>query len=310
MELSKRHQLLGHLACFGAYAIFGINIVMCKDIANEGGIPPIALFTLRALGAGLLFWLISLCLPREHVAPRDLLRIVAASVVGLITPQLTFLSAITMTTAIDTSILSSTTPIMTMFVAALFLKEPITGKKAIGVTLGLSGVIILILNSISVSSGADHTRPLGVVLLIVNTFSFALYLGIFRPLIQKYSVVTFMKWMFLVAFVLSLPFSAHRLLFDIDYAAIPTPVVWEIVFLIVAATFIAYFLIPIGQKNLRPTLVSMYSYLQPIIATIISISLGMDRLTWQKIVAVLLVVAGVTLVNRSRAASDTTPTQS
>ncbi|MDO4217812.1 MAG: DMT family transporter [Bacteroidales bacterium] len=294
---------LGHLASFGAYAIFGINIVLCKDIANEGGISPIALFTFRSLVAGALFWLLSFFLPKEPVEKGDMLKIVGASLIGLFIPQMTFLSAITMTTTIDTSILSSMTPIMTMFVAAIFLKEPITWKKALGVALGLSGALILIFNSVGRSGGVDHTEPLGVVLLIINTFCFALYLGIFRPLIAKYSVVTFMKWMFLVSFIVSLPLSAKQIFTVIDYQAVSAQVWWEIAYLIFFATFVAYFLIPLGQKHIRPTLVSMYSYLQPIIAAAISISLGLDTFTWQKLLAVILVFAGVAIVNQSRAAT-------
>ena len=305
---------IGHLASFGAYAIFGINIVLCKDIANEGGISPIALFTFRSLVAGILFWILSLFLPRqeavttsgrERVPRADLLRIAVASLVGLFIPQMTFLSAITMTTTIDTSILSSMTPIMTMFVAAIFLKEPITWKKAIGVALGLSGALLLIFNSIGVTGGVDHTRPMGVLLLIVNTFSFAFYLGVFRPLISRYSVVTFMKWMFLFSFLMSLPLSARQIFTVIDYPSVRAQVWWEIAYLIFFATFVAYFLIPLGQKHIRPTLVSMYSYLQPIIAAAISISMGLDTLSCQKALAVALVFAGVYVVNRSRSLAQT-----
>ena len=77
---------------------------------------------------------------------------------------------------------------------------------------------------------------------------------------------------------------------------------WEIGYLIVFATFIAYYLIPYGQKLIRPTLVSMYNYLSPIIATVVSIWTGLDHLTWQKVAAATAIVGGVILVSRSRAA--------
>lgn len=302
---NRNKQFIGHLASFAAYAIFGFNIVFCKDIAREGGIPPVALFTMRAVVAGILFWLLSIALPKEKVEKKDLFKMVAAALVGLFIPQMTFLSAITCTTTIDTSILSSLTPIMTMFVAAIFLKEPITFKKAGGVAISFAGVIYLIFNSVHASNGIDSTSPWGVALLILNTLSFASYLGIFRPLINRYSVVTLMKWMFLFAFIISLPFSAMPLL-QVNYAAISSKIWLEIGFLIIFATFFAYFLIPIGQKNIRPTLVSMYSYLQPIIATLIAIIIGTDSLSWQKVIAAALVFAGITIVNRSRAAQTST----
>lgn len=296
--------LKGHLAAGGAYAIFGLNIVFCKDIAICGIVSPTALFTLRAIGASILFWGVSLLFPKEHVAANDLWKIALASMVGLFIPQLTFLAACTMTTAIDISILTTLSPIFTMFLAAIVLKEPLTVKKASGVAISFAGVLFLIFNSVTHGNGVTTSSPWGIVLMLVNCISFASYLSIFKPLIHRYSVITFMKWMFLASLLVSLPFSFRDLTVT-RFADIPLDVALEIGFLILFATFVAYYLIPIGQKNIRPTLVSMYSYLQPMIAVAISIIIGMDVLTWQKIVATVLVVTGVVLVNRSRAATST-----
>ena len=295
-------KLTGHLAALGAYTIFGLNIVFCKDIANSEAVSPVVLFTFRALGASALFWLLSLLMPREKVEKGDLPKIALAGFFGLFLTQMAFLLAIPMATAIDTAILSTLGPVFTMFFAYIFLKEPITGKKAGGVALSLAGVIFLILNSVH-AGGASTSKPLGIILLLVNSLTFALYLGKFRPLIAKYSVVTFMKWAFLFCLLLALPFSAKGLI-ETDYAAIPVNVRWEIGYLVFFATFVAYFLIPVGQKHLRPTLVSMYSYLQPIIAAVVSIWAGLDTLTWQKCLATVLIVGGVILVSRSRAAAQ------
>lgn len=296
----ETEKLRGHFSIAAAYLIFGLNLVFSKDIANSQTVSPYVLFSLRAIGASALFWLLSFFMPREKVEKADIWKIAAASLLGLFVPQMTFLMAITMTSAIDTAIIGTLGPIFTMFFAFLFLGEPITGKKAGGVALSFAGVLLLIFNSIH-GGGASVTSPWGVVLLLVNSLSFSLYLGIFRPLISKYSVVTFMKWSFLFSLLLSLPVSAGGLL-TTDFAAIPPNVRWEIGYLVFFATFVAYFLIPYGQKFIRPTLVSMYSYLQPIIAAIISIWTGLDSLSWQKVLASLLVVGGVVLVSKSRAA--------
>ena len=296
----RRDKLAGHLAVAATYTIFGLNLIFCKDIANAEAVPPIVLFTLRAAGASALFWLISLFLPRERIARGDMGLIVLASFTGLFVPQMTFLSAITMATPLDTGILGTLGPIFTMFFAFLFLKEPITFKKAGGVTLSFAGVLLLVLNSVH-AAGPASTTPMGFALLLLNSLSFALYLGAFRPLIARYSVVTFMKWMFLFSLLMALPFSVRGLL-ALDFGAIPPKVGWEIGYLIFFATFVAYFLIPYGQKRIRPTLVSLYTYLQPVIAAIISVWIGMDTLSWQKILSAFLIVAGVVLVSRSRAA--------
>lgn len=293
---------IGHLASAATYAIFGINIIACRDIAIDGGLAPIVLFVIRALVAGALFWIVSLIGPREKVPPRDLLKVAGAGIIGIFLPQLTFLHAIARTAPVDLSIITTITPILTMFFAALFLKEPITWKKVLGVLVSFGGILWLILQSVAVGGDAESTEPLGVVLCIANCAVFALYLGTCRPLISRYSSVTMMKWMFLVSFVVSLPFGLPRVV-ETDFAGVPLHVWREVAFLVFFATFVAYLLIPIGQQRIRPTLVSMYGYLQPIIAIGVAIATGMDRLTVGKVAAALFVFAGVYIVNQSRAAA-------
>lgn len=295
----EQKSLFGHFACFTAYLIFGLNIIVCKDLTSSGAISPIALFTLRSLGAGSLFWIISLFMPKQRVEKSDYVKIFAASVLGFFLTQMFFLMAISRITPMDCSIITSLSPVYTMFIAAYALKEPLTAQKIGGVVLSLCGIIYLILNSVTSSSAVAQTTPLGVLLMIGNSLCFSLYLGIFKPTIAKYSVVTFMKWTFLFASLLALPFSAKEII-TLDFAALPKQHIAELAFLIICATFITYFLIPVGQKILRPTLVSMYSYVQPIVAIVVSIYVGMDTLSWQKVLAAVTVFAGVAIVSYSR----------
>lgn len=295
----KKSILIGHLACAATYIIFGFNIVFCRDIATEGGLSPMILFTMRALVAGSMFWMASFIRP-EKVERGDLLKIAGAGVLGIFLPQLTFLYGITMTTPVDLSVVGTITPILTMFFAAIFLKEPITWKKVTGVVVSFGGVVWLILQSVAMGGGANASQPLGIALCIANCTVFALYLGTCRSLTEKYSPITMMKWMFLVSFLLSLPFTLPQVSHT-DFGTVSTKAWLEVGFLIVFATFVAYFLIPVGQKRIRPTLVSMYGYVQPIIATSVAIATGMDRLTVTKVMAALLVFAGVWIVNQSKA---------
>lgn len=292
-------SIFGHLACFTAYLIFGLNIVVCKDLTSSSDISPLALFTFRSIGAGSLFWIISLFRPKERVERRDLPKIFAASVLGFFFAQMSFLVAISRITPMDCSIVASLSPLYTMFIAAYVLKEPLSAQKIGGVVLSLCGVIYLILNSTTASSGVVQTTPLGVLLIVVNSLCFSLYLGIFKPIIGKYSVITFMKWIFLFSSIMSLPFTFGEIA-KINFAELSVSYLAELAFLIVCATFVTYFLIPIGQKLLRPTLVSMYTYVQPIVAIVVSIYVGMDTLTLPKVLAAVTVFAGVIIVSRSR----------
>ena len=299
----NRRALTGHLAAAATYVIFGLNIVFCRDITTESGVAPIVLFTMRALFAGLLFWAVSLFMPAEKVPRADMLKLLGAAVIGIFLPQLTFLNASSRTAPVDLSIITTITPIITMLFASLFLREPITLKKAGGVLVSFVGIVWVIRQSNFGGGVASETTPMGIVYCILNCTIFAFYLGTCRPLVSRYSVVTMMKWVFLFSFLLSLPFTLPQLPHT-DFASVTSTVWWEIAFLIFFATFVAYFLLPVGQVRIRPTLVSMYGYLQPIIAIAISIIAGTDRLTFTKLLAALLVFAGVWLVTTSKKLGD------
>ncbi len=258
------------------------------------------IFFLRSVGAGLIFWLLSLLSPAHPVARSDIPKIFMASVLGFFLTQLSFLEAIPLITPMESSIMSSLSPIYTMLIAAVAVREPITVKKAAGVLLSLAGILYLILG-MNTSDPTVTSSPWGIVLMVGNALFFSMYLGIFRPVIERYSVITFMKWIFLFSTIMSAPFAAGEII-SVDIAAIPSRWLWELAFLVVFATFIAYFLIPLGQKLIRPTLVSMYSYAQPIIAIAISIAIGMDTLTVGKVIATIVVFTGVLIVSRSPSA--------
>ena len=286
------------MACFVAYAIFGFNIIVCKDLTSGQLISPLSIFCLRSIGAGALFWLISLFAPKEKIERKDYVKIFAASILGFFVCQISFLIGLPHITPMDCSVLSAISPIYTMIIAAIVLKEPLTLQKVAGVIISFLGIIYLIVSR-TAAAGVAETTLFGIIMIIFNSLSFSLYLGIFKPLIGKYSVITFMKWIFLFAFVVSIPFSAKEII-TLNWSTIPTIQLAELTYLIFCATFITYFLIPLGQKRIRPTLVSMYSYVQPIIAIVISICIGMEMLTWQKLLAAIMVFGGVVVVSYSK----------
>lgn len=294
---------LGHLAVAGTYIIFGLNIVICRDITQQCDLTPTMLLTMRVLVTAALFWLLSLFTPRERVPKIDLLKILGAAVIGIVLPQITFLNAVARTTPVDVSIITTITPILTMIFASIFLREPITWKKVLGVMVSFVGVLWIILQSNAQTGGATETTPLGLLFCILNCTVFALYLGTCRPLIARYSVVTLMRWIFLFSFLLSLPLALPQLP-TTHFAEISATVWWEIAFLIFFATFVAYLFLPFGQARIRPTLVSMYGYLQPIIAILLAIVAGTDRLTVTKALAAALVFTGVAIVNKSKKRED------
>ena len=296
---TTKNSITGHLAAFTAYAIFGFNIIVCKDLTSGQLIPPLGIFTLRSLVAASLFWSVSLFLPKEKIEKKDYIKIFVASMLGFLTCQITFLVGIPQISPMDCSIMTAMSPICTMIIAAIAIKEPITLQKASGVLISFAGIIYLIVSRVITTSGVAESTPFGIFMITLNVLSFSMYLGICKPLIAKYSVVTFMKWIFLYSAFISTPLSFKRLI-AVDWAGIPSIQYAELAYLIICATFVSYFLIPVSQKRIRPTLVSMYSYVQPIIAILTSIIIGMDILTWQKVLAAVMVFGGLIIVSYSR----------
>ena len=297
--MTTKDSIIGHASAFAAYAIFGFNIIVSKDLTSGHLIPPLGIFTIRSLVAGALFWLLSLFLPREKVEKKDYIRIFAASILGFLACQVTFLIGISYITPMDCSILTSMSPIYTMIIAAIVIKEPITLKKAGGVAISFAGIIYLIVSRVTAPGGITESTGFGICMIVLNTLAFSMYLGIFKPLLSKYSAVTFMKWIFLFSSCMSIPLSLKGLV-EVDWAAVPAVQYAELAYMAICSTFITYFLMPVAQKRIRPTLVSMYSYVQPIIAIIVSIVLGMDQLTWQKVLAACMVFWGVVIVSYSK----------
>lgn len=296
--INTERSYKGHVALLTANLIFGLNTPISKTVLGLDAISPYALTMFRMIGAAIIFWCASAFVRKERVARKDLVMLFFASLLGIQLNQTMFLIGLSKTSPIDASIVVTLVPILTMIISAMYLKEPITWKKVVGVLIGASGALLLILSSRS-SAGASSGNMVGNMLCLLSAASFATYLTVFKPLIVKYRPVTLMKWMFLYAAVCSIPFGYKEIAF-IDYSALTLDNYVRIGYVVLFATFIAYILIPIGQQNLRPTVVSMYNYLQPLVSSVVAVLMGMDIFGWEKALAGVLVFLGVYVVTRSK----------
>lgn len=288
----------GHLAMLAANVMWGLMSPVAKIVFATGVVAPMVMVDFRVAGAALLFWITSLFLPKEHVPGGDILRLFGAGMLGILLNQGCFILGVSLTSPGEASLVTTTMPMWVMLLAWLILREPITLKKAAGIAAGAAGAIILIAGS---GVRAYGTNPaLGDVIVLCAQLSYALYLTLYRNFIRKYTLVTLMKWMFLSASVVGLP-AGIKWLVATDWLAI-SAIEWSgIAYVVICATFLAYVCIMIGQKNLRPTLVGMYNYVQPIVATLTGICLGLDRFTPLKALAIVLIFSGVWLVTISKA---------
>lgn len=294
----RNQKVVGHLAMLGCNVIWGLMSPVTKMVFAAGTVMPLVMVDFRVAGAALLFWITSLFLPREHVPLPDLMRLFGAGMLGVLLNQGCFIIGVSLTSPGEASLVTTTMPMWVMLLAWLFLREPITLKKFGGIVLGAAGAIILITGSTSSVVGSNPA--LGDFVVLCAQLSYALYLTLYRNFIKKYSLVTLMKWMFLSATVIALP-STCRVLASTAWTSVTTMEWCGIAYVVVLATFVAYIFIMTGQKRLRPTVVGMYNYVQPIVATVTGIALGLDTFTPVKAVAVVLIFSGVWLVTISKA---------
>ena len=295
-NLNKKH---GHIALFVANVIFGINTPITRTIVPEV-LDPFVMTFFRMMGAAILFWAISPFTKKEKVPPRDIMLFFFASLFAIVLNQTSFLYGLSKTSPIDASLVVTLLPIVTMLLSAIIIKEPITWLKAVGVLTGASGAIILVLNSNNESSSGSM---IGNLIVLGSVTSFALYLTLFKDLISRYSPLTAMKWMFLFAALLTFPMS-FNLLTSTNISQFDTSVYLRIGYVVVLSTFLTYMLIPISQKTIRPTTISMYNYLQPVMASILAIIIGLDKFGPDKIISAALVFMGVYIVTQSKSKAD------
>ncbi len=293
--------MIAHLCLFFACAFWGLMAPLGKD-AMTHGFTGIDMVTFRVTGGAVLFWLTSLFTPKEHVPKKDLLMLIGAAVFGLVTNQCCYTIGLSITSPVNASIVTTSMPIFAMILAFLILKEPITAKKAGGVALGCAGAVILIVTSAAAAnSKVGDIR--GDLFCLGAQFSFALYLSLFSKTVRRYSVITVNKWMFTYATVMILPFTFGHVS-SIDYAAIPTSTWLETGFVVIFGTYISYILMMIGQQTLRPTVVSIYNYVQPVVSVTVSVLTGIGVFKPTQGLAVILVCLGVWLVTKSKSRRD------
>ncbi|MCD7898498.1 MAG: DMT family transporter [Bacteroides sp.] len=295
-KLTTDKSIKGHVAILAASVMWGLNAPIGKVVLNS--FSALSVTTFRMVGAAAAFWIFSFFLPKEHVSSKDLLRLFFAALFGVLFNQGLFTFGLSLTSPIDASIITTTAPIITMIVAAIYLKEPITHKKVLGIFIGALGALILIFSS-QASSTSASSSILGDILCLLAQLSFAIYLTVFKDLILKYSPITISKWIFIYASICIIPFS-YRDISVIDFSAIPIDMILRIAYVVLVATFLAYICMMTGQRTLRPTIVSMYNYVQPIVASISTVILGMDTFGWKKWIAIGLVFLGVYIVTQSK----------
>lgn len=293
--MSKRNWAL--LAATMVSVIYGISFTVAKDVMPTY-VKPYGFILLRVFGATILFWLVSFLGPKEKINRNDFPRIIAAAFFGVALNMLTFFKGLSYTSPISSAVIMVTTPIIVLILSAIIMKERMEVRKIIGILLGLFGTGFLILYGQSI--GKATNASLGNFLVFINAVSYGFYLIVVKKLMDKYNAFTFVKWIYTFGLLMVIPFGWSEYQ-EIQWQTIPTIILWEIGFVVVFTTFFTYLFNLVSMRELKPTTVAVFIYLQPLFATIFAMSLGKDQLTWVKVLSAVLIFGGVFLVTKKKA---------
>ncbi|MEO5776971.1 MAG: DMT family transporter [Flavobacterium sp.] len=296
--MSKRTWAL--IAAMIVSLIYGVSFTIAKDVMPVY-IKPFGFILLRVFGATILFWAVSFFGPKEKIQLQDFPRIAAAAFFGVALNMLTFFKGLSFTSPISAAVIMVTTPIIVLILSAIIINEKIKLKKILGILLGLFGTGFLILYGKSIGNATDAS--LGNLLVFVNAVSYAFYLIVVKKLMDKYNAFTFVKWIYTFGLLMVLPFGWNEYQ-EIQWAAIPNHILWEIGFVVLFTTFFTYLFNLVSMRELKPTTIAVFIYLQPLFATIFAISLGKDELTLVKIISAVLIFVGVYLVTIKKVKSE------
>lgn len=285
---------IAHLAIFGANLIYGINYTVAKDVMPTY-IEPLGFIFVRVSGAVLMFWFLFRFFYYEKIDKKDLLKLALCGLFGVAINQMLFFKGLNLTTPINAAVIMVTNPILVLLFGFAMLSEKFTLKKLIGITLGAVGAFLLITNGGNISLDPNHYS--GNILVLLNASSYAIYLVMVKPLMQKYKPITVVSWVFLFGFIFVIPFGWNEFQ-AISWTTMPNFVLWEVVFVVVGTTFFAYLFNIYGLQTLNASVVSSYIYLQPVLASLIALWAQSDELSFIKLLSATIIFIGVYLVSK------------
>ncbi len=285
--------IFAHISLFFANLIYAINFTFAKDVMPNF-IMPSGFILLRVIGALCLFAFSYFLFINEKVERKDIFRLAICAIFGVAINQLFFFEGLNLTTPINASIVMTVNPILVILLSFLIIQEDITLRKVFGILLGFFGASILILKAGSIDFSSSHQT--GNLFVFINASSYGIYLVLVKPLMEKYSPITVLFYIFGFGLLYVAPFGFEDLS-NVKWKIIPSSIYLEIGFVVVCTTFIAYLLNSSALKQLNPTTVSIYIYLQPILASLFAIFWGADSLDNQKIIAAVIIFFGVYLVS-------------
>jgi drug/metabolite transporter (DMT)-like permease len=287
-----------HVALFIVQLMYGANYVVAKGLMPSV-VGPNGFILLRVLGAVSLFWAV-LSFRREIVSKKDFGRLALCGLFGVALNQLMFFNGLMLTSPMNAPVIMTMTPIIVLILSGIILKERIRKLQIIGVILGAIGSILFIL----LNENGGFASGRGDALILVNATSYSVYLVLVKPLMSKYKPLTVISWVFtfgLLYVIIWLPSSME--VSAMDWSAISSSEIAQILFVIVGVTFVPYLLNVFAMKKLSPSIAAVYIYLQPLMATgfvylffYLNIVDYRKDMSFEKVLCAIVVFIGVYLV--------------
>lgn len=299
--LSKQTNAQAHLITLGAFICFGLMSPLCKWAMESGLITGVSMAAFRLCGAAALFWLVSAAVPAQRIEKSDWKHLILMSLCGMGINQFCYVIGVQHTSPTNACVITTSTPIFTFVLSALFLHARITWNNAGGLALAATGALILILGS--QIQGGRSGNPLGDAICLLSQLSASCYFVFFSGVIKRYHPFILMRWLFLISAVLTLPFWINSVC-TLPWEQIGWTEIIGSLYVVIFGSFVSYLLMIIGQRQLAPSTVAAYNYIQPIIAATVGIALGLDMLTWQKVLAVACIAGGVRFISRRDSVSS------
>lgn len=269
---------------------------------------PSVFILFRVVGAVLLFWTVKVIFVRERIEKADFMRLAACGMFGVAVNQMCFFHGLSLSSSINAGIIMTVNPIIVVVLSFFILKEKVSVQKSLGILIGAIGAILLTLTA---GTGSGDS-VFGDILLFINAASYGLYLVLVKPLMQKYSPITVITYIFTfgLLYILLYPPTLSEF-FSIDYSLLTQAAIFKITYIIIGVTFLAYLLTVYALKDLSPSVSSSYIYLQPVLViffAVIFAAIGIsddytDTITWEKVGYMLLIFLGVFITTRRKKAN-------
>lgn len=282
-----------HLCLWGATIIAGFNYSISKIVMPEF-IKPFGIITIRLFVSTIFFGAIYFLFAKEKIQRTDFPKLIICAILGMAANQLLFYKGLSLTTPINAALMMASSPIFVLIISVFLNKEKLTSLKIFGITTSATGAILLIINS---SASATKGISIGDILIVLNSFCWASFIVLVKPLTKKYHILTLIFYLFLFGGLFGMPVGLNEYQ-EISWETMPKEALYSLAFIIVFATFTAYYLNIRVLKTVNPSVAGSYIYLQPVMATIVALSFGKDILTIEKICFSLLILSGIYMVSK------------